>query len=79
MRVSNIFQFEERDFLTRVKIILGEEYLNATFKYRSNIDVASMFTMWCFELELKEIVRWVVENCIREEWRGDFDNLMEMA
>ncbi|GLJ05918.1 hypothetical protein SUGI_0028200 [Cryptomeria japonica] len=63
-RLSNIYRFDDRDFLMRIKIILGEEYLKASFKYRCNVDVASMFTVWCFKLDLKEIVRWLVENCV---------------
>ncbi|GLJ23026.1 hypothetical protein SUGI_0434560 [Cryptomeria japonica] len=49
-RLSNVFRFDDREFLTRIKLVLGEEYLKAQFKYRSNVDIASMFTTWCFEL-----------------------------
>lgn len=70
-RLSNIFRFEDRDFLNRVKIVLGNEYMQGKFKYRTNVDIASMFTVWAFEFLGVDRAHWLVLNSVKEEWRCD--------
>ncbi|GLJ18847.1 hypothetical protein SUGI_0336600 [Cryptomeria japonica] len=76
-RLSNVFRFEDHNFLTRIKIVLGEEYLKAQFKYQTNVDIATMFTAWCFELGVQK-VRWLVMNSVKEEWRGGLESFLLM-
>ncbi|GLJ24786.1 hypothetical protein SUGI_0473970 [Cryptomeria japonica] len=70
-RLSNIFKFDDKDFLTRVKIIYGDEYLKAWVKYRCNANVASMFVAWCFKLEEKEQCNgWLIAALERSSVSG---------
>lgn len=78
-RLTNIFRFEEKKFLTRIKIVFGDEYLRGQFKYRTNVEIASLFAAWCFELESKEEVEWIVRGCVREECCGDLDTFWRMT
>ncbi|GLJ53303.1 hypothetical protein SUGI_1136020 [Cryptomeria japonica] len=71
--LSNVFRFEDQDFLNRVKIVLGDEYMRGEFKYHMNIDIASMFIAWAFELLGVDCAHWLVLNSVMEEWRGDLD------
>ncbi|GLJ48273.1 hypothetical protein SUGI_1019090 [Cryptomeria japonica] len=38
-----------------------------------------MFTTWCFKLEKKVVVHWLVESYVHKEWCGGFELLMEIA
>lgn len=42
-RLSNIYKFDDKVILNHVKIVPGDEYLSASFKYRTNTNIASMF------------------------------------
>lgn len=78
-RLTNILLFQEKTFLTRVKIVFGDENLHGEFKYQMNVEIASMFLAWCFELESKEKVEWIVQSCIQEEWCGVLDSFLRMT
>ncbi|GLJ35936.1 hypothetical protein SUGI_0721060 [Cryptomeria japonica] len=78
-RLANIFRFEEKEFLTRVEIVYEDEYLQGQFKYRTNVEVASMFAVWCFKLENKEQVERIVRGCVYEEWCGGFNSFLRMT
>lgn len=78
-RLLNTFRFEDQDFLNRVKIVLGDEYMRVEFKYRTNMDIASMFTAWAFELLGVDQVHWLISNSVKEEWRGDLTGFIKMA
>ncbi|GLJ30497.1 hypothetical protein SUGI_0603540 [Cryptomeria japonica] len=58
-RLSNVFRFEDQDFLNRGKIVLGDEYMRGEFKYRTNVDMASMFTAAWENAEIRlELEKW---------------------
>lgn len=61
-RLMHVFKIEDRDFLNRVEIVLGDEYLNAQFRYQTNVDIALIFLARCFELELQDMVNWLINN-----------------
>lgn len=77
--LSHVFKFEDRDFLNRVKIILEDEYTNAQFQYRTNADIATIFLAWCFELESKDMMEWLIRNYVKEEWCVGLERFMGMA
>lgn len=56
----NLFVFEEKTFITRVKILLGSEYLVGSFRYQNNLDIVSLFMAWCLELESQRLAENIV-------------------
>ncbi|GLJ47261.1 hypothetical protein SUGI_0997990 [Cryptomeria japonica] len=41
--------------------------MNSSFRFRANVDVASIFLAWCLEFGIKEDVKWAMREYIREE------------
>ncbi|GLJ36814.1 hypothetical protein SUGI_0742610 [Cryptomeria japonica] len=66
--LKRVFKFKDDEFLHKVMVVLGESFLDAVYRYRTNADIASLFLAWCLKLCFKEEVFWIVMQCAREEW-----------
>ncbi|GLJ17294.1 hypothetical protein SUGI_0300180 [Cryptomeria japonica] len=49
------------------------------FRYRTDMDVASIFFVWRLELGSKEDIKWVMHEYIKEEWKFGKASFMAMA
>lgn len=78
-RLTHIFKIANQTLLNRVKIVLGDEYLNAQYRYRTNIDIASLFMAWCLELETSDSIFYLMHNYVKDDWCWSLANLIGMA
>ncbi|GLJ21635.1 hypothetical protein SUGI_0402820 [Cryptomeria japonica] len=58
---------------------LGANYISSKLKYRTNVDVASMFLSWSLELGSREDVKWAMRDYIKEDWKYGLESLLAMA
>lgn len=59
--------------------MLGDEYMWRKYRYRTNVDIASMFAVWDFELVGVDRVHWLVSNSVKEDWRGGLEGFIWMV
>ncbi|GLJ08412.1 hypothetical protein SUGI_0088220 [Cryptomeria japonica] len=78
-RLRNFFKIEDPKFLQMVDDLLGDAYIKLEFKYRTNMDIASILFAWCLELGSKEYTQWVMTECVRDEWKYGMESFMAMA
>ncbi|GLJ42526.1 hypothetical protein SUGI_0881600 [Cryptomeria japonica] len=77
--MHNVFKIEDPKFLQIVAVHLEKEYMELEFRYRTDADLVSMFFAWGLELGTKEDVKWVMRECIKEEWKYWLGAFMAIA
>lgn len=75
----NLFIYEDTTFLSVVNLILGLEYIDGGWKYRTNVDIVSLFMAWCLVLRPILKVREIMNRCVKKEWLGGMEALLGLA